>query len=165
MSSIIKLHDQILRNELRKCGGHEAETLGDGFMISFQTSDAALLWSLSIQSVLSAAPWPFEILAERSNRNCFRKDTYTFNAGLSVRIGIHWGTPQCELNPVTHRMDYLGDMVNGAARISSLADGSEVAVAETFLCELQGLVDAKVGANIVISEEKFRGGWEGAETL
>ena len=32
--------------------------------------------------------------------------------GLSVRMGIHYGAPVCEADPITGRMDYFGPMVN-----------------------------------------------------
>lgn len=46
--------------------------------------------------------------------------------GLSVRMGLHWGAPICEQDPVNHRMDYLGPMVNRAARVSGVAEGGQI---------------------------------------
>lgn len=33
--------------------------------------------------------------------------------GLRIRIGIHTGTPRCDTDPITGRMDYFGPMVCG----------------------------------------------------
>ena len=155
MSSAIELHNQIVRNELKKFDGYEVKTVGDGFMISFQTPMAALTCSLSVQCLLSAAPWPAELWNESHSHNSFRGHSDILSGVLSIRIGIHWGTPQCELNPVTQRMDYLGDMVNRASRISSLAGGSEILVSKAFLSELQRQFDTTPradGINPVVSE-------------
>ena len=41
-------------------------------------------------------------------------------------MGLHWGAPICEQDPVNHRMDYLGPMVNRAARVSGVAEGGHI---------------------------------------
>ena len=41
-------------------------------------------------------------------------------------MGVHWGAPICEQDPVNHRMDYLGPMVNRAARVSGVAEGGQI---------------------------------------
>ena len=142
MGAAMKLHNEILRNELKAFNGYEVKTVGDGFMVSFQLPTAALLWSLSIQSILSATPWPAEILYNPHGRKSLERNGCSAH-GLSVRIGAHWGAPLRELNPVTERMDYFGDMVNRASRITSLADGGEITVSGEFLSALQQYFDKK----------------------
>jgi hypothetical protein len=46
-------------------------------------------------------------------------------------MGIHYGCPNWELDPITQRMDYYGPMVNKAHRISSLAGGGDIFLSET----------------------------------
>jgi adenylate cyclase len=75
--------------------------------------------------------------------------------GLSVRMGIHWGTPVCEVDPVTKRMDYFGPMVNRASRISSVADGGQITVSADFIAEIQRLLETH--------EEGDRNGSTGSE--
>jgi len=65
------------------------------------------------------------------------KDSNIVFKGLSVRMGIHWGEPLCEPDPITRRMDYYGPMVNKASRISAVADGGQIAVSTDFICEIQ----------------------------
>lgn len=55
-------------------------------------------------------------------------------------MGIHWGAPVCEPDPVTGRMDYFGPMVNRASRISSEADGGQITVSSDFIAEISRCV-------------------------
>ena len=43
MRSSIKLHNEIMRRQLRIIGGYEVKTEGDAFMVSFPTATSALL--------------------------------------------------------------------------------------------------------------------------
>lgn len=139
MRSAIKLHNTIMRRQLRIVGGYEVKTEGDSFMVSFPTPTSALLWCFNVQNQLLSEDWPTQIL--ETNECC----EVTDNAGklvfrgLSVRMGIHWGSPVCEPDMVTRRMDYFGPMVNRASRIESSADGGQIAVSTDFLHEMEQL--------------------------
>jgi adenylate cyclase len=65
------------------------------------------------------------------------KDENLIFKGLSVRMGIHWGEPLAEPDPITRRMDYYGPMVNKASRISAVADGGQITVSSDFISEIQ----------------------------
>jgi adenylate cyclase len=52
-------------------------------------------------------------------------------------MGIHWGTPVFERNPITQRMDYFGPVVNKASRISSVADGGQICVSSDVIAALR----------------------------
>jgi len=56
--------------------------------------------------------------------------------GLCVRMGIHYGTPLCEMDPTTGRMDYFGPMVNRAARICSAAQGGQIFISSEVIREV-----------------------------
>ena len=137
MRSAIKIHNQTMRRQLRLIGGYEVKTEGDAFMVCFPTATSALLWCFNAQQALIEAPWPSEIL---NSVHCQEvqdvEDTVIFR-GLSVRMGIHWGNPVCEMDPVTRRMDYFGPMVNRAARVSAAADGGQIFVSSDFIGEIQ----------------------------
>lgn len=137
MRSAIKLHNTIMRRQLRIVGGYEVKTEGDSFMVSFPTPSSALLWCFNIQNQLLNEDWPSEIL--ETNECCEVTDNAgnMIFRGLSVRMGIHWGSPVCELDMVTRRMDYFGPMVNRASRIESSADGGQIAVSSDFLAEIE----------------------------
>ena len=136
MRSAIKIHNAVMRRQLRIIGGYEVKTEGDAFMVSFPTATSALLWCFSVQSHLLAAPWPSEILNSIHGQDVLDSDDNLIFRGLSVRMGIHWGDPVCEPDPVTRRMDYFGPMVNRAARISAIADGGQITVSSDFIAEI-----------------------------
>lgn len=137
MRAAIKIHNAVMRRQLRIIGGYEVKTEGDAFMVSFPTATSALLWCFSVQSHLLEAPWPSEILNSVHCQEVLDADQNVIYRGLSVRMGIHWGNPVCEPDPVTRRMDYFGPMVNRASRISGAADGGEINVSSDFIAEIQ----------------------------
>ncbi|KAI0394798.1 protein phosphatase 2C [Xylariaceae sp. FL0594] len=137
MRSSIKLHNEVMRRQLRRIGGYEVKTEGDAFMVSFPTATSALLWCFSVQMQLLEVPWPSEVLNSVSCQEISDKDNNLIFKGLSVRMGIHYGEPVAEIDPVTRRMDYFGPMVNKASRISAVADGGQIAVSADFISEIQ----------------------------
>lgn len=113
-------------------------------MVAFRTVTSALLWCFTIQSQLLEVPWPQEILDSVHGQEVVDADGNVIFRGLSVRMGIHWGTPVCEVDPVTKRMDYFGPMVNRASRISSVADGGQITVSSDFIAEIQRLLETHI---------------------
>ncbi|KAK6348603.1 cysteinyl-tRNA synthetase [Orbilia javanica] len=142
MRSAIKSHNDIMREHLRLVGGYEVKTEGDAFMVAFPTVTSALLWTFNVQlSLLSYEAWPPEILRSQQCAEVWASDGDGVKSlvyrGLSVRMGIHFGQPVCERDPITKRMDYFGPMVNRAARIEGVADGGQIAVSMDYLTELK----------------------------
>ena len=137
MRSAIKLHNELMRRQLRIIGGFEVKTEGDAFMVSFPTATSALLWALTVQLSLLEAEWPAEMLNSVFCQPTYDDGSNLIFRGLSVRMGIHWGEPLCEPDPITRRMDYYGPMVNKAARINSVADGGQITVSSDFISEIQ----------------------------
>lgn len=141
MRAAIKVHNSIMRRQLRIIGGYEVKTEGDAFMVSFPTPTSALLWCFSVQSLLLVADWPTEILDTSEGREVLDDKDEVIFRGLSVRMGIHWGSPVCERDPITRRMDYFGPMVNRAARVSAVADGGQITLSFDFVSEMTRLTD------------------------
>ena len=137
MRSAIKTHNMVMRRQLRLIGGYEVKTEGDAFMVCFPTATSALLWCFSVQAALLEAQWPAEILSSPHCAEVRDSEDNTIFRGLSVRMGIHWGNPVCEMDPITRRMDYFGPMVNRAARVSGAADGGQIYVSSDFIGEIQ----------------------------
>ena len=140
MPAAMGLHGDILRRQLRICGGYEVKTEGDAFMCSFHTVLSALLWCLAAQIDLLNADWPAEILESDEGREIRDHSGKLVARGLSVRMGIHCGYPVCEPDPVTHRMDYFGPMVNRSSRISGSAAGGQIMCSADVVREINAKI-------------------------
>ena len=140
MQTAIRMHNQLLRRQLRAIGGYEVKTEGDAFMVSFPTVTSALLWCLTVQLELLREDWPQEILDSEEGREILDSRGEVLYRGLSVRMGIHWGAPVCEADPITRRMDYFGPIVNRAARISAVAEGGQISASQDVVEILQDVV-------------------------
>ncbi|KAK6202340.1 adenylate cyclase [Scheffersomyces amazonensis] len=167
MRSAIKTHNSIMRRQLRIVGGYEVKTEGDAFMVSFPSPTSALLWCFNVQQNLLTADWPSEILeTDQCCEVTDGKGNIIFR-GLSVRMGIHWGSPVCEADVVTGRMDYFGPMVNRTSRISAVADGGQIAVSSDFLDEIKALY--KIHENIEKGQttlsEAYQGNLQAGEII
>ncbi|KAJ7624227.1 adenylate cyclase [Mycena polygramma] len=140
MITAIYLHNNLLRRYLRVCGGYEVRTEGDSFICSFPTVLAAVYWCLTIQVQLLKVPWPQDILECADGKEIYDAEGRLIYRGLSVRIGIHCGTPLCLTDPVTGRMDYFGLMVTRAARIASVAAGGQTMFSADVLSEINARI-------------------------
>ncbi|OBZ70825.1 Adenylate cyclase [Grifola frondosa] len=140
MQSAMVLHNNLLRRLLRFCGGYEVKTEGDAFMCSFPTTLSALWWCLNVQVQLLAVPWPLEILECEDGKEIYDSNGKLIARGLSVRMGIHCGQPVCEPDPITHRMDYFGPMVNRAARVNGLAAGGQIMCSADVIKEINARI-------------------------
>ncbi|GAA6032485.1 hypothetical protein JCM8097_004783 [Rhodosporidiobolus ruineniae] len=140
MQTAIRMHNQLLRRQLRAIGGYEVKTEGDAFMVSFPTVTSALLWCLTVQLELLREDWPQEILDSEEGKEILDSRGEVIYRGLSVRMGIHWGAPVCEADPITRRMDYFGPIVNRAARISAVAEGGQISASQDVVDIIQDVV-------------------------
>ncbi|KAF8494630.1 hypothetical protein F5888DRAFT_1846019 [Russula emetica] len=136
MRTAVTMHHQLLRRHVRICGGYEVKTEGDAFMVAFRAVSAALLWCSSIQMLLLDEPWPKEILDLPEGREVRDANGTLITRGLSLRMGIHCGTPVCEMDLVSRRMDYYGPMVNRASRVANSAAGGQILLSADALREL-----------------------------
>ncbi|KAJ2114286.1 cysteinyl-tRNA synthetase, partial [Coemansia sp. RSA 922] len=154
MRSAIKVHNSTMRRMLRSIGGYEVKTEGDAFIVSFPTVASALHWCLAVQMAFLAADWPQETLDSphgcplywpNDDENGVKgigdvEKRRLIYRGLRVRMGVHFGSPVSEEDPVTRRMDYFGPMVNRSARISGAADGGQVYVSQDVMDEVYAIL-------------------------
>ena len=142
MRTAVTMHHQLLRRHVRLCSGYEVKTEGDAFTVAFTTVSAALLWCSSVQIFLLDEPWPKEILDLPEGREVRDAKGTLIARGLSLRMGIHCGTPVCEMNLVSRRMAYYGTMVNRASRVANSAAGGQILLSADALRELEAEKDS-----------------------
>jgi len=106
-TTLLRWHDDTLRGLFATHRGQEVVGTGDGFFVGFDSPDDALSCAVAVQRTLAA----------------HRRD---HGFAPQVRIGIHLA------DATQVGQNYQGIGVNQAARIASIAEGSEiVASAET----------------------------------
>jgi adenylate cyclase len=98
---LLETHRELIRPVFAKYSGREVKTMGDAFLLEFDSALQATECAAEVQRVL-------------------RHHNETAPMRIPVRIGIHAGD-------VIHREgDVYGDAVNIASRIMRLAEGGEV---------------------------------------
>ena len=151
MTTAMEIHDSIIRTATSSHSGYEVKQNGDGFMIAFPTAVSALHFCLAVQQRLISddTHWPEELLELKPGQVREDDDGTVLFKGLRLRMSAHWGEPVCNWNEVIARMDYLGPMVNRAARFIQVTEGGQIVVSEEFLEEL-----GKAKDSVDAAEEK-----------
>ena len=126
MRRSLRLHNQIVRTLIDIHCGYEVKTIGDSFMVVFDTVSAAVLFSLHLQTKLLEAPWPQALL----NVPICAPDAEGLWSGLIVRIGVNYGDVISEINTVGGRIDFFGMEVIIAARLESWCRPGTVCVSK-----------------------------------
>lgn len=142
MAEAMTLHDTMIRDLTEANDGYEVKQNGDGFMIAFPTATAAVQFCLDVQERLLDEDWPKGILKMPPGGETKDSEGHLLFRGLKLRMSAHWGTPVCNWNDVIQRMDYLGPMVNRAARFIQVTEGGQIVVSEEFLLQLQNELEA-----------------------
>ncbi len=101
---VLRVHNWIVRDRLRDFDGTEVKHQGDGFMLAFDSTRAALRFAIKLQ----------RSFGEQAQTNP--------HYSVVVRIGMHTGFVIRELD------DYIGRDVIIAARIADAARGGEILV-------------------------------------
>jgi len=100
-ASVLTAHQQLLRAAFAAHGGVEVDTQGDAFFVAFPSAPQAVAAAAAATQALAAHVWPQA-------------------ATLSVRIGLHTGTPQLVGD------HYVGLDVHRAARIAAAGHGGQI---------------------------------------
>ena len=137
MISAMQLHDDTIRSLTRSNKGYEVKQNGDGFMIAFPTAKSAVQFCLDVQEKLMDEKWPKELLNSEPGKETTDDTGQVLFRGLQLRTSAHWGEPVAKWNEVIHRMDYLGPIVNRAARFVQVTEAGQTVVSEDFVSQVQ----------------------------
>jgi class 3 adenylate cyclase len=69
--------------------------------------------------------------------------------GLRVRMGVHVGTPKAVRDPMTRRVEYIGPVVNAAARITAMTHGGQIVLSHAAHAKLGTDVGLKDNLRVV----------------
>ncbi len=116
----LELHNRLLRPLFGKHGGREVKTVGDAFLVEFD-------------SALDAATCALEIQRTLHDRNLASPDA----RAIRVRIGLHLG------DVVRAEGDVLGDAVNVASRIEALAEPEGICLTQQVYDQVQNKVPGR----------------------
>src|SRR6266446_2836841 len=117
---LLEEHRQLLREILPRFNGTEIKTIGDAFLIEFQSALEAAQCAIEIQRTL--AKRNHDVTAERR---------------IELKIGIHIGD-------VVHRGgDVYGDGVNIASRIEALAGAGGICVSMDVERQIRNTLEAR----------------------
>ena len=143
MCAGLQIHNAVIREVMRMCGGYEVKTIGDAFMVAFASTCDGVAFGLRVQERLFEADWPASLLEEAPI--CSRQGSLW--GGLTVRIGVNTGPVTVEQNTLTGRTDYFGHAVNVASRLESTCTPGAVAVPSDLWEAECGSCSAVVGVS------------------
>ena len=115
---ILEKHNEILRPLFAKYRGKEVKTIGDAFLVEFESALEATLCATEIQKTLHE----YNISAEQNRR-------------IEVRVGIHLG------DVVRKGEDVFGDAVNIASRIQPLAEPEGICLSEQVFDQVHNKIE------------------------
>jgi class 3 adenylate cyclase len=128
------MHNELLRSLLRKHRGYEVVFLRDrnsgegSFCLAFQSVLDAVEWCMEAQHALAnTVQWPEALLDHPGAAEEWGDaDKRIVFKGLRVRMGVHAGQPRMVRDPMTRRVEYIGPVVNAAARITAMTHGGQI---------------------------------------
>ena len=127
---LLEKHNTMIRSSLASYHGKEIKTIGDGFLLEFESALDATRCAIEIQERLHE----YNLAAQNEDR-------------ISIRIGIHEGD-------VIHRgADVLGDAVNISSRIQSFAEPNGICITEPVFLQVRNKIPNALPR---LSEQKLK---------
>ena len=105
-ATVLAEHHAILRAAIQKWNGHEVDTQGDAFFVTFNRALDAVQCAAQVQRMLVNHSWPD-------------------GKGVRVRLGLHTG------EPLIASTGYVGMDVHRAARIGDAGHGGQVLLSQS----------------------------------
>lgn len=118
---LLQLHREMLRPIFRSLGGNEIKTMGDAFLVEFQSALQSARCAIAIQRQLRQ--YNGSVADERK---------------IQVRIGLHIGDVVFESN------DVYGDGVNLASRIYTQAQPGEIVITRSVYDQIYNKIDLTI---------------------
>jgi class 3 adenylate cyclase len=131
---LLRTHNALIREQIRAHGGYEVKTMGDGFMVAFQSAKKGLECAVAIQRAFAETLTPLhgEPSAGPSPRT--GEGSTPDVDGVRVRIGLHAG------EAIKDGDDFYGKNVILASRVAGKAGGGEILVSSL----VRSLVESSV---------------------
>jgi adenylate cyclase len=118
---VLERHNKLVRPFFPKFDGREIKTIGDSFLVEFNSALDATRCAIEIQKLLH-------------DYNASSPDTWK----IKLRIGIHLG------DVVRKGRDILGDAVNIASRIEGLAGAEGVCVSQQVYDQVHNKLESRL---------------------
>ena len=114
---LLERHNSLLRSQLGQYQGREVKTMGDAFLLEFDSALEAVLCAVKIQSAFR-------------NQNASAKE----DKRIRLRIGIHVG------DVIRRDGDVFGDAVNIASRIVNFAEEGGICISEQVYAQVRNKI-------------------------
>jgi TolB-like protein/Tfp pilus assembly protein PilF len=118
---LLEEHRKIVRPIVAHHNGHEIKTMGDAFLIEFESALEATQCAIDVQKRLH--DYNQQSIVERR---------------IHLRIGIHLG------DVLQRQSDVLGDAVNIASRIEPLAEADGICISEQVYDQVRNKMDCPI---------------------
>lgn len=106
---LLDAHDKLLKPVFATFRGNIVKTIGDAFLVWFESPTDAVICGLTIQEVLRQ-----------------RNEKVAEGEKLHVRVAINAGDVELRTEPTTGALDVFGEAVNLAARLEGITEAGEV---------------------------------------
>ncbi|KNC47314.1 uncharacterized protein AMSG_11783 [Thecamonas trahens ATCC 50062] len=136
----IEMFNTLVDEMLEELSGYRVESREGAFVVSFSSSDQAMLFATSLMLKLHNEDrvWPPALqMLDVTMPGAGGGSDVVIMRGLRLAIGIHTGVPSAEINPVTNRMVYTGPVVRKATLVAAMAVGGQVVVSEAALRDIK----------------------------
>jgi adenylate cyclase len=127
---VLEKHNALFRSCLASYRGREIKTIGDGFLLEFESALDATRFAIEIQQRLHE----HNLTVDNEDR-------------VNVRIGIHVG------DVVHSGSDVLGDAVNISSRIQSYADSNGICITEPVFLQVRNNIPNPL---LKLSDQKLK---------